>query len=195
MCAPHLGALYVRRGLLGDLPFPQLHFQARDSAAKAEYGTPPFESLAGWVAALAYYAEDVGGAAPGAPLTRAALETAWDRVAELEAPLKAALLDGLLRLAPLGVRVFGATAPSARVGTVAFLVGSRAPADVARALGDAGVCVSAGHFYATLPCDALGLLPLGVVRASIAHYNALGDIERFVDAVRRLAESEAVAAP
>lgn len=197
LCAPHLGALYVRRGLLGALPFPQLHFHPRDSAAKAEYGTPAFESLAGWVAALAYFAEDVGGAAPGAPLTRAALEAAWARIAALEAPLKSALLDGLARLAPLGVRVFGATDPSARVGTAAFLVGSRAPADVARALGDAGVCVSAGHFYATLPCDALGLLPGGVVRASIAHYNTVGEIERFVDAMRRVAESglDTTAAP
>ena len=187
LCAPHLGALYVRRGLLPALPFPQLYFHAKDSAAKAEYGTPPFESYAGWLAALDYFAE-LGGAPRGAPLTRAALEAAWARIAELEAPLTLALLDGLASLAPLGVSVFGTIVPSERVGTVAFRVGSREPADVARALGDEGVCVSAGHFYATLPCEAQGLLPGGVVRVSLAHYNTVAEVSRLIDAIRRVAE-------
>lgn len=187
ICAPHLGALYVRPGLLPGLPFPQLHFQPRDAAGKAEYGTPPFELLAGWVAALGYYAQALGGAPEGAPLTRAILEAAWARIAELEAPTKRALLDGLAGLAHHGVRVIGSLEPSARVGTVAFLVAGRDPADVAQALGREGICVSAGHFYATMPCESLGLLPRGVVRASLAHYNSPAEVERLVDAVRRLA--------
>jgi selenocysteine lyase/cysteine desulfurase len=123
----------------------------------------------------------------GGPLTRTALEAAWASVAALEAPIKAALVDGLAALAPRGVTIYGDASHTARVGTVAFRVGALPPADVARSLGDAGVCVSAGHFYATLPCAALGLLESGgVVRASIAHYTSPADVDRFLAAVSAL---------
>jgi selenocysteine lyase/cysteine desulfurase len=186
IAAPHLGALYVRRELLARLPFPRLHFMDPTGVGQLEHGTAQFEALAGWVAALAYFAEELGGAPAGAPLTRAALEAAWARVAELEAPVKSRLWDGLSELIGQGVEVFGRA--EERVGTVAFRVGTLAPAEVARALGDVdGVCVSAGHFYATMPCEKLGLTAGGgVVRASIAHYTSLADVDRLLAGVLRL---------
>lgn len=43
--------------------------------------------------------------------------------------------------------------------------------------------VAAGHFYAAQPLKDLGLYPQGVVRASIAHYTTLDDIERLLAAL------------
>ncbi len=51
--------------------------------------------------------------------------------------------------------------------------------------------MGSGHFYATLPCGALGLLPDGAVRASIAHYTSPEDVRRFLELVRAIAASAA----
>jgi cysteine desulfurase family protein (TIGR01976 family) len=181
-CAPHMGALYVRTALIKDLDVPKLCFKEDDSLNKAEHGTPPYEALAGWLAAVEYYCFDVAGRAE---VSRAALEAAFSNIEELEAPLKSALVDGL-RAIP-GVTVYGSPALEARVGTVAFRVAGVAPKDAALRLGEQGVCVGNGHFYAILPTEALGVKEEGVVRASVAHYNTEAEIARLVESVRALA--------
>lgn len=55
---------------------------------------------------------------------------------------------------------------------------------VAERLASAGVGIAAGHYYATMPMTALGLMPDGAARASIAHYNTRRDLERMVAALR-----------
>ena len=189
LCAPHLGALYIRGSLLRDLDVPTLHFYDPSEAHKFEYGTPPYESLAGWLSALEYFACCLGGKGPSEPLTRAALEAAWIRVADLERPVKAALVQGLSSIP--GVTVYGSLDLERRVGTVAFRVLGLSCKSVAEKLGERGVCVGNGHFYATMPNEALGLLEDGgVVRASIAHYTSVKEVERFLSEVRSLAERQ-----
>jgi cysteine desulfurase family protein (TIGR01976 family) len=186
--APHLGCLYVRSTLLSTLDVPTLWFYDKASAGKFEYGTPPFEALAGWLASLRYLVEDVGGGERGEPITRAGLLRAYEAISALERPLTEALLRGLSAI--VGVTIYGQTSDmEKRVGTVAFRLAGIAPAVLARRIADEhGVCVSSGHFYATLPVDALGLMPDGVVRVSIAHYNTLEEIARFINGVTRIAE-------
>jgi selenocysteine lyase/cysteine desulfurase len=135
---------------------PTLFFYDKSCLSKAEYGTAPYESLAGWMASLHYYQEEVGGGERGAPLTRAGLVAAFDAVAALEAPLKRALLEGLVALP--GVEVFGSHALEDRVGTVAFRVRGVTPEAVALQLGERGICVGNGNFYALLPNEALYVL-------------------------------------
>jgi cysteine desulfurase family protein (TIGR01976 family) len=180
-CAPHLGALYVRSNLIGSIDAPQLCFKDRSSLNKMEYGTPAFEALAGWLAAADYFCKDVAGRAE---VSRDALEAAFRAIEALEAPLKKALVEGLVAIP--GVTVYGSPALEARVGTVAFRVDGLAPADVALKLGANGVCVGNGHFYAILPTEAQGVKEAGVVRASVAHYNTVEEIERLLQGVRAL---------
>ena len=187
ICAPHLGAMYIRGSLVEALEVPTLHFYDKNCASKFEYGTAPYEALAGWLAALEYFASELGGKEPGAPLTRSSLERAWERVAELEAPVKAALVGGLSSIP--GVKIFGSLDLEKRVGTVAFRVEGVPPEAAARALGDAGVCVGNGHFYATMSNEALGLMEGGgVVRASIAHYTSEEEVKKLISAVRGLSK-------
>ena len=55
------------------------------------------------------------------------------------------------------------------------------PAETARRLGDEGICVSHGDYYAVEFFTAAGLRATGgAVRASIYHYNTAGEIDRRV---------------
>ncbi len=180
---PHLGALWIRPELRGQLPWPKLSFVPDGDITGMEYGTPPFELLAGWLGTLDYLRELGGGQnVENHQLTRAALHTASQRIGNLERPVLARLLEGLLNTP--GVTVYGPQNMDGRIGTVAFRVGSQAPAQTAAALSAGGVDVGAGHFYAVQPLQDLGVYPEGVVRASIAHYTTEDDVERLLAGLR-----------
>ncbi|WP_407538298.1 cysteine desulfurase-like protein [Deinococcus radiomollis] len=175
--APHLGVLYVRKGLLAGLPVSKLEFVADDDVTKLEHGTPQYELLAGWLGSLDYLRE-LGG---GETLTRAALEAAYARISELETPVAAQLLEGLK--ANPKVTLYGPHDLSARVGTFGFRVQGELPEQTAERLTAAGVSAAAGHFYAVMPVKKVGLYPEGVVRVSIAHYTTTEDAQRLLDAL------------
>ncbi|MPY65506.1 cysteine desulfurase-like protein [Deinococcus sp. SDU3-2] len=174
---PHLGALWISPEHRPHLAWPKLSFVPQGDITGLEHGTPQFELLAGWLGTLDYLRE-LGG---HDTLSREALEAASARIGELERPVGERLLTGLLE-AP-GVTVYGPTASAARIGTVAFRVEGEAPEATAARLSEAGVDVAAGHFYAVQPLKDLGLYPQGVVRASIAHYTTLEDVERLLAGV------------
>ncbi|WP_425146057.1 cysteine desulfurase-like protein [Deinococcus sp.] len=174
---PHLGVLYVRKELLAGLPVPKLSFVPEDDISKLEYGTPQYELLAGWLGSLDYLRELSGAG----ELSRAALEAAYQRIAELETPVARALLDGLK--ANSRVRLYGPDHLPGRVGTFGFRVRDETPTQTTARLMAAGVSAAAGHFYAVMPVQKLGLYPEGIVRASIAHYTTLQDVQRLLDAL------------
>jgi selenocysteine lyase/cysteine desulfurase len=57
---------------------------------------------------------------------------------------------------------------------------------VARALAAQGLFVSHGDFYAATVVERLGLGADGLVRAGCACYTSEDEIDRLIDAVRRL---------
>ncbi|GGM05726.1 cysteine desulfurase-like protein [Deinococcus aerophilus] len=175
---PHLGALWIHPEHREHLPWPRLSFVPQGDITGLEYGTPQYELLAGWLGTLDYLRE-LGG---HTTLSREALEAAYTRIADLEAPVAARLVEGLTALP--GVTVYGPQDLQGRVGTVAFRVAGEAPLDTSARLTAAGVDVGAGHFYAVQPLTDLGLYPEGVLRASIAHYTTVEDIERLLSGVR-----------
>ena len=55
---------------------------------------------------------------------------------------------------------------------------------IARAVSAHKVAIGAGDFYAARCIEALGLTSLGgVVRASMVHYNTMGEVERLIRAL------------
>ena len=174
---PHLGALYVRRELLAGLPVPKLSFVPDEDISKLEYGTPQYELLAGWLGSLEYLCA-LGG---HQTLSRAALEAAYRRIAELEGPVAAALLAGLK--ANERVTLYGPAELERRVGTFGFRVRGETPEHTTTRLSAAGVSAAAGHFYAVMPVQKLGLYPEGIVRASLAHYTSAGEVEALLGAL------------
>ena len=174
---PHAAFLYVREGLLEGLPADKLHFIPDDSPLKFEPGTQNHECLAGWLGTLEYLRHDLGGGLAG----RAGLEAAFQHIEALEQPLVDFMLSELPKIP--GLTLYGVPRAEGRVGTFCLNLDGKAPMQVAEHLARAGVGVAAGHYYATMPMTALGLLPDGAIRASVAHYTTREDLERLLKAL------------
>jgi selenocysteine lyase/cysteine desulfurase len=61
------------------------------------------------------------------------------------------------------------------------------PHEAARRLGDAGIAVWDGDFYATGLIERLGLAPNGVVRIGLTHYNTTAEVDRLADELAAIA--------
>jgi selenocysteine lyase/cysteine desulfurase len=72
-------------------------------------------------------------------------------------------------------------APDDRCPTVSFRRQGQAPSATARALGDRGICLYSGDYYAHEYFAATGWG--GAVRASIYHYNTAGEVDRLLAAL------------
>jgi cysteine desulfurase family protein (TIGR01976 family) len=184
---PHVGVLYGRRGILEALPA----YKVRPAEDRFETGTGNFEGAAGTLAAVDYIAwlgATFGGAAAGAP-RRVRTRAGMAAIRAHEMAIYGRLAQGLEAIP--GVRVHGIRDRSAfdrRTPTAAITVDGLAPGAVAEALGEEGIAVWDGDFYATGLIERLGLLGSGgVVRIGIAHYNTQAEVDRLLDALGRIA--------
>jgi cysteine desulfurase / selenocysteine lyase len=100
-----------------------------------------------------------------------------------------ALLDyATPRLADIpGVRLVGTATEKASV--LSFVLAGHDPLEVGKALNAEGIAVRAGHHCAQPILRRLGLE--ATVRPSFAFYNTFGEIDVFLNAVRRIAEGGA----
>jgi cysteine desulfurase family protein (TIGR01976 family) len=172
----HAAFMFVRDGLLPQLPTDKLHFIPDDSPQKLEPGTTNHEALAGWLGTLDYLRRDVGDGSGG----RAGLVAAYNRIETTERDLMSFALEALQNVP--GLTLYGEPGLDGRVGTFCFNLSGQDPINIASRLAAAGVGVAAGHYYATMPMAALGIP--GAVRASVLHYNTQADLERLVGALR-----------
>jgi len=91
------------------------------------------------------------------------------------------------RLADIGgVRLVGTAREKASV--LSFVLAGHEPLEVGKALNAEGIAVRAGHHCAQPILRRLGLE--ATVRPSFAFYNTFGEIDVFLNAVRRIAEGE-----
>jgi selenocysteine lyase/cysteine desulfurase len=75
-----------------------------------------------------------------------------------------------------------------RAPTVSITIDGMTAAEAAQALGERGICVWDGHFYAARPVEVLGLADRGgVLRAGFVMYNLEEEADRLADAVAELA--------
>jgi selenocysteine lyase/cysteine desulfurase len=100
--------------------------------------------------------------------------------------LSAAILDELETLP--GVQIHGITDRARleeRVPTVSFTWEDRHPRDIAAALGQQGIFVWDGNYYALAVTERLGLEDKGgMVRIGAVHYNTVEEIKRLGDVLR-----------
>ena len=156
---PHLGLAYVRRELLERWRLYKVR-----PAPGYESGTMQHELLAGFVAAVEYL-ESLG----------------WDELSRHERDLGRRFLNGL----PDNFTLYGKQTMDGRVPTFAFNVHGRSPAEVAEHLGDRGIFVWHGDYYAVEVMKALGLED-GAVRVGIVHYNTADEVDRLLEELRKL---------
>jgi cysteine desulfurase family protein (TIGR01976 family) len=176
---PHIAACAAAPSLWERLHPEKLIPSPDDVPDRFEHGTQSFELLAGVTGAIDHLADL---ADPPAGTRRARLVASMTAAHEYEMELFDQLMAGLADIP--GV----VTCPAAvqRCPTVSFRVGDQHPAKTARTLGDEGICVFSGDYYAYEYFQAAGLRDSGgAVRAGIYHYTTSDDVVALLDAVKR----------
>jgi cysteine desulfurase family protein (TIGR01976 family) len=163
---PHLGLAFGRRELLESWrPYKVRPAPDAPVGARYETGTPPFELLAGFVAAVDYLGS-----------------LGWDAITAHERALGQRFLDGL----PAGCTLHGLPTMEGRVPTFALSVEGRGTEAVATELDERGFAVWHGDYYAVEIMRRLGLEPEGAVRVGIVHYNTADEVDRLLEALGSL---------
>ena len=177
---PHVGLLYTRPGLLEALRVDRLRTQEEEAPWRIETGTLNHAALVGVKATVEYIASWGTGAT-----LRERIVSAMEGIAGYEHGLGVYYYENVGRIP--GVTVQGPDFSGVRAPTVSITLEGVRPIDAARALGERGVQVWDGHFYALRPIEALGLAERGgVLRAGIVMYNTREEIDRLLEGVEAL---------
>ncbi|HJP88284.1 MAG TPA: cysteine desulfurase-like protein [Candidatus Limnocylindrales bacterium] len=183
---PHVGAIYGKRAIRQRLPA----YKVRPAEDRFETGTGNFEGYAGAAAAVEYIA-DLGrryGGASADSSRREASRAGMRAIRAYEVELYRHLASRLKAID--GVSIVGLTDDAdvdRRTPTAAITMKAVTPHDAARRLGDRGIAVWDGDFYATGLIERLGLAPNGVVRIGLTHYNTRAEVDRLADELEAIA--------
>ncbi len=179
---PHVGVLYSRPGLLEQLPCDRLRTQEPEAPFRIETGTLNHAALAGVAAAVEYLAAWGEGGS-----LRERLVSAMTAIADYEHGLARHYAEEVGRIPGVTVRGPGFGSPR-RAPTVSITIDGVTPFEAARGLGERGVLVWDGDFYAARPIEVLGLAGRGgVLRAGISLYNTREEVGRLVAGVAEIA--------
>ena len=156
---PHLGLAFARAELLERWrPYKVRPAADEPLGHRFETGTLPHELLAGFVAAVRYV-ESIG----------------YGAIVAHERELGERFLAGL----PERCSLYGLPTMAGRVPTFCFNVDGLTPLEAATRLGERGLAVWRGNYYAVEVMKRLGL-PDGAVRAGFLHYNTAEEVDRLL---------------
>ena len=193
---PHVGLLYARREATAQVEPLRLVTQHSEPPYVWETGTLSFEGLAGTTAAIDFIA-DLGerhvtlveDRLPAGLKGRRRAVVAGMLAGEVyEQPLARWLREQLAGIP--GLSIYGPPEGSPRTSTVSFTLDGFLAGDAARTLGERGLFVWDGDFYAARLVELLGLVKRGgLIRVGLAPYTTQGELERLVTAVGELSRS------
>jgi cysteine desulfurase family protein (TIGR01976 family) len=179
---PHIGVLYAKKEVMAKLRTLRLRPQKDYPPYMIETGTLHQEGIAGSIAAVEFIAdvgEKYGKGIAGTASRREKIVAGLEAVDAYEEDLTQHLLDELKGIE--GIRVYGPPAGHPRTSTVSFTYDGFTPFEVADFLGEKGLFVWHGDFYATKLVERLGLMEKGgLVRIGIAPYNTKEEIDRLL---------------
>lgn len=193
---PHVGALYGKYERLHELTAYKVRPAPNDLPGKFETGTQNHEGIAGALGAIEYlewvgetfggeYQEKYAGRYEG---RRLRLKQAMAAIRAYEYELSRSLLD-VLEETP-GATIYGLTDRrrlEERVPTVSFRLKGWHPRQAAQRLGEEGIYVWDGNYYALAVTERLGLEATGgMVRVGAVHYNTMEEVRRFGEALGRI---------
>lgn len=184
---PHVGVLWGRPELLTSLTPYKLRPVTESLPGRWMTGTQNHEGIAGTKAAVDYLAELGVQVGCQAATLRDHLSAAYAAIGEYERHLVSKLLTGL-RDIPL-VKIVGLTDLGRlheRTPTVSLVHERFTPVEIAERLGQQGLFVGHGNFYALQLSETLNFEPQGVVRIGLMHYNTVDEIERLLTALKDL---------
>ena len=104
-----------------------------------------------------------------------------------EQPIANYLIEELSKIEK--IKIYGPPKGHPRTSTVSFTIDGLNSRDVAKALGEKGLFVWDGDFFATKLVECLGIVEQGgLVRVGLAPYNTIEEIERLIAEVKKIAE-------
>jgi cysteine desulfurase family protein (TIGR01976 family) len=182
---PHTGVLYGSYDLLEALAAYKVRPAPTHTPGKWETGTQSFESLAGVTAAVDYLSQ----LGEEAVTRRDQLRSAMQRIKQYEQTISRRFLEGATAVS--GLKIYGITdieRLEERTPTFAVSLAGYTPQQVAARLGEQGIFVWSGHYYAIAVMERLGLLDQGgLVRIGFVHYNTLAEVDRVLNALAAMA--------
>ncbi|MCL4262820.1 MAG: cysteine desulfurase-like protein [Anaerolineae bacterium] len=180
----HVGALYGKYEHLDRLPAYKVRPSSPQPPGKWETGTQSFESLAGVTAAVDY----IASLSQTSGSRRERLVWAMTQIKEYEMSLSYHFLEGAAKIP--GLRVYGITDVEnlvQRTPTFAVSLTGHTPETVATRLGEQGIFVWHGDYYAVAVMERLGLADKGgLVRIGFVHYNSHNEVDQVLAALAAL---------
>jgi cysteine desulfurase family protein (TIGR01976 family) len=168
---PHMGIAAIRPELAESLPADRVRPASETPPGhRFETGTQPHEAVAGSTAAIDYLRS----------LGDGSLDVAFERIQAHEDSLSRRFLDGL----PDRVELYGIRGVEGRTPTFCMRVEGEPPRRTAERLGELGLYVWDGDYYALEPMRALGLGEGGgAMRAGFLHYTSEAEVDRLLEAL------------
>jgi len=179
LMGPHCAALAASPALLETLNNDKLLPATSAVPERFEFGTLPYELMAGCIAAIDFIAE----MAPGNGTTRR--EKIVNSMNALEKYEEGLLeyLESSVKALP-GVVMYGHA--KHRTPTIYFSCVGHSSADIYAAMASKGVTLPASNFYALEVSRKLGLGDTGALRAGLAPYSIKDDVDRLVGGLKEI---------
>ncbi len=188
---PHIGIMYAKKEIMSELDTLKVRPQEETPPNKFETGTLNHEGLAGAKEAVQFIAEAgnefsslIESDGPHDISERRENILAGLKLFEkYEEILTERLVGGLSEIPE--ITLYRPPEDVQSTSTVSFTHEKYTPKQIASYLGDRGIFVWDGDFYATRLVEVLGLQDEGgVVRIGISPYNTLKEVERTIEALR-----------
>lgn len=180
MMGPHCAAMVASPAFLETLSNDKLLPSTMNVPERFEFGTLPYEIMAGVTAAIDYTATlDSLSHAP----RRERIVTSMNSLEEYESELFQYMERGIREVD--GVKLYGHAA--SRTPTLFFTVRGVTSSDVYARLAALKVNAPASNFYALEASRQLGLEDFGAVRAGLAPYTTYEDVDRLVAGITQIA--------
>lgn len=187
----HQGMLYGKYALLDKLPAYKVRPADNVPPHKFQTGTQSFENQNGligvmeyleWVGEVSGVRDQVSGLRSGrANRIHAAMQASQ----AYEQELGRYLIENILKIP--GVQFFGIRELdrlNQRVPTIAIRYKDEDPADTAKRLGEQGICVWNGNYYAVNLTERLSVEDRGgMVRIGLSHYSTMEEVDRLLVAL------------
>lgn len=178
---PHIGIMWGRRELLESLEPYKLRPAPDTLPGRWMTGTQNHECLAGVLAAIDYLADVLGPSGNTSQPRRKRLDTAMRAINEYESQLARRFIEGALQIDRL--MLYGITDLNRlheRAPTFSLRMKGIGPAELAKKLGERGIFVWHGNYYALELSEQLGMEPEGMVRVGMVHYNTPAEVDRLL---------------
>lgn len=179
LMGPHCAAIAAKPELLQSLNNDKLLPSTNQVPERFEFGTLPYEIMAGCTATVNYIANMVSS---NEGSRRAKIISSMSALEEYEESLFREMESAVSSLP--GIKTYGHA--SHRTPTIYFSLNGIASTEVYKFLATKKVNAPAGNFYALEASRAIGLGDGGAVRAGLAPYSTAHDVSRLVEGLREL---------